>query len=264
MSSLQNVLIDIAPITKLPNRGSLIKTAFITFLLFVLSLKPVQAQYSMGQTGLMNIPTADWNNESTVKIGVNYLTRKVLPQPRFNYDSYNVYATINIFSFLEVTFREFMYKSNFPGILHGNEVLDRSFSIKFNVLKEGKRIPSFAIGTHDPFSSTNYSFNKCYYGVLSKHFDIDRSVLSASAGYYYSKANDTDGSKFTNVYDGPFGGICFQPAFYKSLKLMAEYDSMGFNVGAAVTLWKYLGIHCFTREFKGVVAGIRYECELLH
>ena len=46
--------------------------------------------------------------------------------------------------------------------------------------------------------------------------------------------------------------------------VMAEYDSEGFNVGAAARLWRHLSIHVFTREFNSISGGIRYECRLLH
>ena len=48
------------------------------------------------------------------------------------------------------------------------------------------------------------------------------------------------------------------------LKLMAEYDTHGWNLGGAIRLWKHLSIHVFTREFTCVSAGLRYECTLIH
>jgi hypothetical protein len=50
----------------------------------------------------------------------------------------------------------------------------------------------------------------------------------------------------------------------KELKMMAEYDSDGVNVGAAVRLWKHLSMHAFTHDFTCVSGGIRYECTLIH
>lgn len=63
---------------------------------------------------------------------------------------------------------------------------------------------------------------------------------------------------------GVFGGISYIPAFCKELKMMAEYDSDGVNVGAAVRLWKHLSMHAFTHDFTCVSGGIRYECTLIH
>ena len=58
--------------------------------------------------------------------------------------------------------------------------------------------------------------------------------------------------------------MSYQPGFCKDLLVTAEYDTEGVNVGAAVRLWKHVSLHAFTREFKSVAGGIRYECVLLH
>ena len=67
------------------------------------------------------------------------------------------------------------------------------------------------------------------------------------------------------VYNkGPFGGVRYTPSFCKELKLMAEYDTRGWNMGAAMRFWKHLSVNVFTREFTCVSAGLRYECTLIH
>jgi hypothetical protein len=48
------------------------------------------------------------------------------------------------------------------------------------------------------------------------------------------------------------------------LKLMVEYDTRGWNMGAAMRFWKHLSVNVFTREFTCVSAGLRYECTLMH
>jgi hypothetical protein len=45
---------------------------------------------------------------------------------------------------------------------------------------------------------------------------------------------------------------------------MAEYDTHGWNIGAAMRFWKHLSVNVFTREFTCVSAGLRYECTLIH
>lgn len=63
---------------------------------------------------------------------------------------------------------------------------------------------------------------------------------------------------------GPFGGVRYTPSFCKELKLMVEYDTRGWNMGAAMRFWKHLSVNVFTREFTCVSAGLRYECTLMH
>ena len=45
---------------------------------------PLKAQYSMGTTGLMNIPTADMQPDGTFMAGGNFMPSAILP-PEWNY-----------------------------------------------------------------------------------------------------------------------------------------------------------------------------------
>ena len=58
--------------------------------------------------------------------------------------------------------------------------------------------------------------------------------------------------------------VRYTPSFCKELKLMVEYDTRGWNMGAAMRFWKHLSVNVFTREFTCVSAGLRYECTLMH
>ncbi len=60
------------------------KTTYLVLLLFLfcsLSARwtPLQAQYSMGTTGLMNIPTADMQPDGTFMAGGNFMPAAILP-----------------------------------------------------------------------------------------------------------------------------------------------------------------------------------------
>lgn len=109
-----------------------------------------------------------------------------------------------------------------------------------------------------PFQNTGNNYFGTVYGVLTKSFSIaGRDRLALTAGYYIP-INDR------SIQKGPFGGISYSPAFYREMAFMAEYDSDGFNIGAATRLWRHISLHIFTRDFKCVSGGIRYECKLLH
>lgn len=125
-------------------------------------------------------------------------------------------------------------------------------------LKEGKYRPSLVIGVDDPFKNTGTNYFATVYGALTKGFSIAQGDRLAVTAGYYIPLNDH------SIKDGPFGGISYSPAFCREMTVMAEYDSEGFNVGAAARLWRHLSIHVFTREFNSISGGIRYECRLLH
>ena len=62
----------------------------------------VQAQYSMGNTGLLNIPTADMQEAGTFMGGGNYLPNGMTP---FNFNTGNYFVNITFLSFLELSYR---------------------------------------------------------------------------------------------------------------------------------------------------------------
>lgn len=68
-----------------------------------------------------------------------------------------------------------------------------------------------------------------YYGVLTKTFGFCKGhQLAVTAGWYFHQGNQPAFKK------GPFGGIRYTPAFCRELKLMAEYDTNGWNLGGAI------------------------------
>lgn len=69
----------------------------------------IQAQYMLGTTGMMNIPTADRQKPGTVMLGGNYLPKQMMPT-RFDYNTGNYFVSISFFSFLELAYRETLIK----------------------------------------------------------------------------------------------------------------------------------------------------------
>ena len=57
----------------------------------------IQAQYMLGTTGMMNIPTADRQKPGTVMLGGNYL-QQMMPA-RFDYNTGNYFVSISFFPF---------------------------------------------------------------------------------------------------------------------------------------------------------------------
>ena len=239
------------------------KQIFLTFLLITGIYFPMRAQYMLGNTGMMNIPTADRQKAGTVMLGANYLPKQVMPA-RFDYNTANYFATVNFFSFLELTYRETLIKGNYMSSKPKYNQQDRSYSIRLCVLKEGKYLPALALGANDPIADKGANTFQSYYGVITKGLHFGGGHLSASLGYYMEGKKNKDTTWYGNKYKGVFGGICYTPAFYKELKMMAEYDSDGINIGAAARFWKHLSIHAFTHGFNCVSGGIRYECTLIH
>lgn len=214
-----------------------------------------KAQYAMGNTGLMNIPTADMQEDGTFLFGGNYLPNGMTP---FNFNTGNYFANITFLNFVELSYRSTLLKTTRYDGKRGYFQQDRSMTARIRPLKEGKYTPAVVIGTNDPFRNTGNNYYGSIYGVLTKGFSLTgKDRLAVTAGYFFP-TNDRC------VQKGVFGGVSYQPGFCKDLLVTAEYDTEGVNVGAAVRLWKHVSLHAFTREFKSVAGGIRYECVLLH
>ena len=196
----------------------------------------VQAQYSMGNTGLLNIPTADMQETGTFMGGGNYLPNGMTP---FNFNTGNYFVNITFLSFLELSYRCTLQKAKRYDGKEGYFHQDRSMTARVRPLKDGKFLPSLLLGVDDPFKNTGINYFATVYGALTKGFSIAKGDrLALTAGYYFP-LNDH------SIKDGPFGGISYSPAFCREMTVMAEYDSEGFNVGAAARLWRHLSIHVF-------------------
>lgn len=214
-----------------------------------------RAQFSMGNTGLLNIPTADMQETGTFMGGGNYLPEGLTP---FSFNTGNYFVNITFLSMLELSYRCTLLKTTRYDGKRGYFQQDRSMSARIRPLKEGKYRPAVVIGTNDPFKDTGTNYFATVYGVLTKSFSIAKGDrLAVTAGYYIPLNSHS-------IQDGPFAGISYSPAFCREVTFMAEYDSDGINIGATARIWKHLSLCMFTREFNCISGGIRYECRLMH
>lgn len=93
----------------------------------------IKAQYTMGTTGMMNIPTAEMQQTGTFMIGGNYLPEELNP---FKYNSGNYFVNITFFSFLELNYRCILLKSDYMAKKPKFNQQDRSLSVRLRPLKE--------------------------------------------------------------------------------------------------------------------------------
>jgi len=134
----------------------------------------VQAQYSMGNTGLLNIPTADMQETGTFMGGGNYLPNGMTP---FNFNTGNYFVNITFLSFLELSYRCTLQKAKRYDGKEGYFHQDRSMTARVRPLKEGKFHPSLLLGVDDPFKNTGINYFATVYGALTK---VSKSLLKNS------------------------------------------------------------------------------------
>lgn len=162
-------------------------------------------------------------------------------------------------TFIEFTYRMTLLKMTTATGRTGYHNQDRSNTIRIRPLKESRYFPAVVIGGDDLLTEGKTPYWGAYYGVLTKTIGFRSGhQLAITAGWYFHQGDKP-------VYNkGPFGGVRYTPSFCRELKFMAEYDTHGWNIGAAMRFWKHLSVNVFTREFTCVSAGLRYECTLIH
>ena len=234
------------------------KKAFFIFILTLFFYK-VEAQYSMGVTGLLNIPTADMQRDGTVMLGGNYLPKEMLPT-HWDYNSGNYFVNATFFPWLELAYRCTLMKVEETG--KWNQ--DRSVSIRLRPLKEGKWWPAIVIGSNDVLTTNELNTFKdpggtryfsSVFAVGTKHFLLGGHDWGITIGGHIP-------FRSASTRKGVFGGVQYRPAFFRDFSLMAEYDSDAVNVGASVRLFGHLSAYVFCYDFQNVCGGLRYEIEL--
>lgn len=237
-------------------KGCLLRAGILAALLcgpgFVMKTK---AQFNLDMTGGLMAPTAEMNETGTFMIGGNFMPEKGNP---FGYHTGNYFVDFTLFSFLELAYRETLLKTTYMTSKPKFNQQDRSFSLKVQVLKEGKYRPALAIGAHDPYRNLGNNYYRGIYGVATKHLDLKGNVLMLTVGYLGWTGD-------RNVLqDGVFGSVSFSPVWCRNLSVMAEYDTHQVNLGLSAKLWKHLSLNAFTEGFDCIAGGVRYECTLWH
>lgn len=230
----------------------------ILLLAFILVTGVACAQYALGTTGQLTIPTAEMQETGTFMGGANFLPEQVTPSV-FSYPTMNYFVDMTLFSFIELTYRMTLLKMTTGTGRTGYHNQDRSSTIRIRPLKESRYLPAVVVGADDLLIEGATPYWGAYYGVMTKTIGFRTGhQLAVTAGWYFHQGDKPEYNK------GPFGGIRYTPSFCRELKLMAEYDTHGWNIGAAVRFLKHFSVNVFTREFTCVSAGLRYECTLMH
>lgn len=185
------------------------KYFFIFFLTFIVAMPKGYAQYNVGTTGLLNMPTADMQRDKTVLIGGSYLEKHTSPG-RWHYDTFNYYVNITVFPWLEIAYDLTLFKAlpserGWVPRTYGKFInQDRNFAVRIRVWKEGDWkwwMPQIVLGANDPHTSagdgkmdllttSGNGYHNRYYLALTKHFDMDDVQIGAHLSYIYNERAD--------------------------------------------------------------------------
>ena len=233
-------------------------------IVIILCLLPLcgRAQEYNGLTGLLQVPSAETDSAGTFRANAMFLHQAFLPvqMPRKNTFNYGVGLTA--WPWIEASYCAsllWMHKNANKSEDMGFYNEDRRVNVKVRPLKEGRWWPAIALGMDDigrfkriknGKNGNNYFQN--IYIVGTKHFDIRGYELGAHLAYrYYSSDVNSDRR-------GIACGLTLRPAFYHPLRIIAEWDGVGVNVGADVLLWRHLFVQACLVHGHGFTGGVGY------
>ena len=232
-----------------------------------LHVVPLSAQYAMGTTGLLNIPSADMQADGTFMGGGNFLPEQMMPDG-WDYSTGNYFLNMTFLTFVEVAYRCTLFRGEYKA---GNRwQQDRSVSVRLRPIKERKWWPSVVVGSNDVFTTNQLNLFKDPGGtryfssvflVTTKHLRWGRNPESHFHDLSFTFGGHIPFRKESSR-KGVFGGITYSPSYLREAVLMVEFDSEKVNWGMAICLFHHLSFHVFCCNIEAVSAGLRYEIKL--
>lgn len=229
----------------------------------------LSAQLTYGTTGLLHAPSAEMREDKTVMLGANFLNKEITP-PTWYYHTYNYYLNVTILPWLEVAYTCTLFKAEALGLkpygYSGFTNQDRYFSVRLRALEEGqfwKHMPAVVLGTSDPFTSSggviaseqgNGYYNR-FYLAATKHVRVGRETIGVSLSYVYNRRREYK-------LNGVAAGVTYNPSFHPQLRLIAEYDSRDFALGATYLLFNHLHAQVELQRMKYFTGGLTFQFRL--
>ena len=247
---------------------------------------PTRAQFCDSSTGLLQMPTADMQDDGTFMITNNFLNKNALSPRGWGYDTFQYGVSISFWGRMEIGYVCTLFNGvwdprpdkSYRATIIRNQ--DRHFTGRIRLLKEGefgqKWILSLVVGASDPFTgsgdyeylslddvtgSGNGYFNR-FFAVASKHFQTPWGEIGAHAGYQYNRRTDYP-------INGPCAGVNWSPVWLQhhgildEINVIAEYDSRTVNMGFIASIWENRFEAMFElQNFQWVNFGLRYKLRL--
>lgn len=247
----------------------MMKCKLYLFVLFCCVSFPIAAQLTYGTTGLLHAPSAEMQRDKTLMIGGNFLNKELTP-PTWYYHTYNYFLNVTVFPWMEVAYTCTLFKAEALGLkpygYTGFTNQDRYFSLRLRALKEGqfwKYMPAVVVGTSDPFTSTNTElaptegngYYSRFFVAATKHIPLGKEEIGVHLSYLYNKRRDYK-------LNGVAAGITYNPSSHPQLRMIAEYDSKDFALGATYLLFKRLHVQVEMQKMKYFSGGLTYKIHL--
>lgn len=244
-------------------------------------MSAARAQFTDGCTGLLQMPTADMQDEGTFMITNNFLNQHAT-STRWSYDTFQYGIYISFWGRIEIGYICTIFNDYWQGSQSRKGVWminqDRHFVGRLCLLREGEFrlswMPSLVVGVSDPTTGSGGDYSRMdvtgigngffsrNYVVLTKHFQTPWGLLGAHAGYQFNKRIDYP-------INGPCAGVDWTPVWIQNkgildnMKVILEYDSRTVNMGVIASIWKNRFEAMFElQNFRWINFGLRYKLRL--
>ncbi len=201
------------------------------------------AQFYTGMEGLIHVPTADMDSVLSARLGAHYMNKEFTPA-RFaldgkKYNTASIFMSVTPFKWIQLGYTQTLFRSHKnqnKSEKTGYYTKDRYFSLRIQPIRERKWWPSVVLGGNDVWGQSDGESQSFYfrnfYVALSKHYELYGNIIGAHVAYRHWKRD------YNSKWNGPVGGLTFQPSFARELRLIGEYDGDGVNVGADYLLFR--------------------------
>ena len=256
---------------------------YVVIAVLLMTVFTCRAQFADCSTGLLQMPTADMQDDGTFMITNNYLNQHSISPQGWGYDTFQYGIYVSFWKRIEVGYICTIFNDYWKGRQTREGVWminqDRHFVGRVCLLREGefglKWLPAMVVGVSDPTTgSTGYEyttadvsgagngyFNRNYV-VLTKHFSTPWGRLGAHVGYQYNHRLDYP-------INGPCAGVNWSPIWLQhhgildGVNLIAEYDSRTVNMGFIASIWENrFEAMLELQNFRWINFGLRYKLRL--
>ncbi len=255
----------------------------LTFVALLLAALMARAQFSDCSTGLLQMPTAEMQEDGTFMITNNFLNKHSLPTSGWSYNTFQYGIYVSFWGRMEVGYVCTIFNDYWKGSQTRKGVWminqDRHFTGRLCLLREGEFgwdwMPALVVGVSDPttgsggseyttadVSGTGNGYFNRNFAVLTKHFQTPWGQIGAHAGYQFNRRKDYP-------INSPCAGVNWQPVWLQQrgildrLDVIVEYDSRTVNLGLIASVWDNNFEAMFElQDFQWVNFGLRYKLRL--
>lgn len=260
-----------------------IQAIILALALTLLGAGPAHAQFADCSTGLLQMPTAEMQDDGTFMITNNFLNKHSLPTSGWSYNTFQYGFAVSFWGRVELGYVCTIFNDYWKGSQTRKDVWminqDRHFTGRICLLREGEFgwdwMPALVVGSSDPVTGTggdyididnvsgtgNGYFNRNF-AVLTKHFQTPWGQIGAHAGYQFNFRKDYH-------INAPCVGVNWQPVWLQQrgimdrLDVIAEFDSRTVNLGFITSIWENRFEAMFElQNFQWVNFGLRYKIRL--